>query len=559
MIRFQCLGVNIKMNNFLKKIICLFFSVLIFCNLMFLKTLHVSAYVTSPNVFSILYSFAMTLASDKRLYDDLAVSIDTYFSEQWLNSDYRHVFYPNIGTFTNDDIQKIKNFRHSINSTGKIPSGYTNNDIAMSKYDIDYFDSWVSDMSVFEKQALITDIRNLGKNELGIEKFLFDLDMVRSAMVSFNEYVDKIVDERIKIDGMDMNVPYLDVLDMRQKIFDSYGTDTIKLDGIDFEFLNSALKLPHTFDVTNNYISNFLPYYDEENEFIIRPFFVIDDEIFIGNSMYSFNGTPYDYFGMGRIVTSSNNPPIYISRSLLNLQVSGYYIKFNRLIIDTSSYYSDLKYYNNYEFVSPTGFYDNSFFSENINKFEDFGFIGYTVDRNLTIHEKYDYITPQNFSNYVADVTNYYKSNDIETVFAPVLDVARPKDVLVSLPMDKTSVSAADIVVTDTKSGTITNVAAISSGSVYDLDFNIDVPKSIFQKFPFSLPWDFYNLVHIFSAEPIVPSFVIPFKYENIFDFSIDLSLERFGFISDVSRSLFYVVFLVFLIFSTKKLIWNGG
>lgn len=575
MIRFQCLGVNIKMNNFSKKIICFFFSILIFCNCVLINQNTVSAYVANPSIFANLYSFAMTLASDKKSFDDLAASIDAYFDELWYNSEFREVFYPNIGVFREDDIQKIKYFRRSINSTGKIPDGYTDDDILMAKYDIEYFDNWVGGMSAIQKHYLVEGIRQMYKSELGIDKWLFDLDLVRSTMVSFNEYVDKIVDERIKIDGMDMNIPYLDVLDMRQKIFDSYDSNIISINDFDF-YYTDIVSFERAGSINGKYVENYInveSIYGSSNYinygFIFVPFLLVDEKLFI------------PFYNNGGIVSvdySSFDEKNYKNGFCYSKHSQTFNVVENALLYNWSYeinfsdgfLHSNLKYYDDKKSEYQNIVYTyNQLRSFNVNlsditNFSDYDVGFFIIDSELAGKPEnkryYEYFTFDYFFSSGADASfDVYNRDDIETVFAPVLDVARPQDIVVSLPTDKTSVSASDIVVTDTKTGTSTNVEAIASGSMYDLDFDIDVPQSIFQKFPFSLPWDFYNLVHIFSAEPITPSFVLPFKYKNLFDFSIDLDLEQFDFISDISRSLFYVVFLVFLIFSTKKLIWNGG
>lgn len=83
----------------------------------------------------------------------------------------------------------------------------------------------------------------------------------------------------------------------------------------------------------------------------------------------------------------------------------------------------------------------------------------------------------------------------------------------------------------------------------------IDVSKT---RFPFSIPWDFGAVILLFAAKPEVPKFEIPFKlYDSEQMISIDLTpFER---MSDLSRTMFTILFVVALMSFTIRLIGKGG
>lgn len=83
----------------------------------------------------------------------------------------------------------------------------------------------------------------------------------------------------------------------------------------------------------------------------------------------------------------------------------------------------------------------------------------------------------------------------------------------------------------------------------------IDVSKT---RFPFSIPWDFGAVILLFAAKPEIPKFEIPFKlYDSEQMISIDLTpFER---MSDLSRTMFTILFVVALMSFTIRLIGKGG
>lgn len=96
-----------------------------------------------------------------------------------------------------------------------------------------------------------------------------------------------------------------------------------------------------------------------------------------------------------------------------------------------------------------------------------------------------------------------------------------------------------------------------------DISETIDkfnTPNSITTKFPFSLPFDVYNVFNILSADPVAPQFEIPIDMTTIGGeiYTIDIDLSEYDFIANIVRWLLYGIFLIGLILLTNRLIGRG-
>lgn len=87
-----------------------------------------------------------------------------------------------------------------------------------------------------------------------------------------------------------------------------------------------------------------------------------------------------------------------------------------------------------------------------------------------------------------------------------------------------------------------------------------DPPSSITTKFPFSLPFDVYNIFNVLSADPVTPKFTIPFDFTSIGGevYEINIDLSQFDYIANIVRWLLYGVFIIGLVLLTNKLIGRG-
>jgi len=142
----------------------------------------------------------------------------------------------------------------------------------------------------------------------------------------------------------------------------------------------------------------------------------------------------------------------------------------------------------------------------------------------------------------------------------------------ISVPTD--AVTITDIPLVDDM--TLTDVIA----DTMPIGLDMQLPKTIFDKFPFSLPFDLYRLLTIFVAEPVTPVFRIPisnvnvdmsafkdnemlgeYSYSQTFEpmFEIDeeivIDFSGLPFIQAISYTCSIVGFIAFLILITTKLI----
>ena len=116
------------------------------------------------------------------------------------------------------------------------------------------------------------------------------------------------------------------------------------------------------------------------------------------------------------------------------------------------------------------------------------------------------------------------------------------------------------------------NVAAIAEALTAAKEANLDfeIPEaSIFDKFPFSLPWDFYNVISLLCTEEKAPVFTVPIEtnlqfgsldYEVDEEIVLDLTvfkLNGYDVVQIFTSTTSYLFFIVCLIGSTKKLLWK--
>lgn len=109
------------------------------------------------------------------------------------------------------------------------------------------------------------------------------------------------------------------------------------------------------------------------------------------------------------------------------------------------------------------------------------------------------------------------------------------------------------------------NVGEIDTTITGELDtslpkFDIETPAVITDKFPFSIPFDVYNIVNLLSAEPKAPCFSIPFRSDELgIDYTMDIDLSEYDWIANIVRWILYIIFLVGLAIKTNSLIGRGS
>ncbi|MDO4495869.1 MAG: hypothetical protein Q4B62_08840 [Clostridiaceae bacterium] len=83
-------------------------------------------------------------------------------------------------------------------------------------------------------------------------------------------------------------------------------------------------------------------------------------------------------------------------------------------------------------------------------------------------------------------------------------------------------------------------------------------PTVATKKFPFSIPFDFAKGVKMLLAPAAVPEFDYTFSFPRLgINETIHIDLSDFDGIAKISRWFFSALFVIFLIFATKKLIWS--
>lgn len=75
------------------------------------------------------------------------------------------------------------------------------------------------------------------------------------------------------------------------------------------------------------------------------------------------------------------------------------------------------------------------------------------------------------------------------------------------------------------------------------------------KKFPFSLPFDFYNLAFSLNVTGVAPQFVIPFHFPDLPDMSYTIDFSQYEWFVSKMRVFLYIVFLGIWIFSMYKVI----
>lgn len=83
-----------------------------------------------------------------------------------------------------------------------------------------------------------------------------------------------------------------------------------------------------------------------------------------------------------------------------------------------------------------------------------------------------------------------------------------------------------------------------------------DIGGTLKTKFPFSIPWDIYYILNGLATTPKAPYFELPLKVERYgIDETIIVDMSRFQVLSDLSRSIFSMLFMIVLINLTIKVI----
>lgn len=95
--------------------------------------------------------------------------------------------------------------------------------------------------------------------------------------------------------------------------------------------------------------------------------------------------------------------------------------------------------------------------------------------------------------------------------------------------------------------------------STFTIDWSpLLVASELKTVFPFSIPWDFWNLFKVFLADPVTPHFTLNFQVPFLgVTYPIDVDFSPFDTIAAICRWFVLLFFSYGLITKTKSLIWG--
>lgn len=143
----------------------------------------------------------------------------------------------------------------------------------------------------------------------------------------------------------------------------------------------------------------------------------------------------------------------------------------------------------------------------------------------------------------------------LDNILASELDIADVIEVGITGVIDG---------ITDIQSSLSTLTAPATE--TINLDPVKNIPSVLFTKFPFSIPWDLFNVYNLMATDNRSPpefSLGIPMTKSlnlssfGVSDIKMDVKLENYEEIAGIVRTAELLLFVIGLIFATKKLIWG--
>jgi len=124
--------------------------------------------------------------------------------------------------------------------------------------------------------------------------------------------------------------------------------------------------------------------------------------------------------------------------------------------------------------------------------------------------------------------------------------------------IDTITTSIADLINSITDG--ITNITDTITGDVTE-EINTEKLEGlnalIFDKFPFCIPFDVYHFFQLLDADPVAPAFTFPFSLPGGYDMDLKIEFSAYEAVGAFIRNINYILFVVFLMYSTKNLIWK--
>ena len=88
--------------------------------------------------------------------------------------------------------------------------------------------------------------------------------------------------------------------------------------------------------------------------------------------------------------------------------------------------------------------------------------------------------------------------------------------------------------------------------------------SGLFDKFPFCIPYDIYNLFRGFSGNATPPKFSIPFRYGKqadgtyLVDYNFEIDFSQYELLAQILRWYISISFTTWLVLITRKVIGNN-
>lgn len=159
--------------------------------------------------------------------------------------------------------------------------------------------------------------------------------------------------------------------------------------------------------------------------------------------------------------------------------------------------------------------------------------------QNQLIYEKLEQIFQllKSWDKSGNDEVDNIVNDKLEIDFTSVTDAL--KDILDELKLIKDSIDDIDV----------TNITNNTFNTDFDINIVLQLQPAIDKMkgtFPFCIPWDIYACIHLLAHEPEAPHWVLPFR-TPVGDYEVDIDLSSMQMLSDISRSLLSLLFILYL------------
>lgn len=164
------------------------------------------------------------------------------------------------------------------------------------------------------------------------------------------------------------------------------------------------------------------------------------------------------------------------------------------------------------------------------------------------------------------DVPTAADVQDKELLLNTSLDVGADAQAWYDSIMNKVAANDLTATGTITQAGTITADQVIPQEGITEVDGEIEWPavtspigvSGLDEIFPFCIPFDIYHFFEALAADPVAPSFEIPFRIEGVVDYTFEIDLQPFDQVAQVLRLLELLAFCVGLAFVTRSMFIRG-